>query len=506
MPSAIIISALMDGATVLDPERYFCDHGFTVRMDDTTVAMRNKVFSGRLMSAKIDLGFEVSCIFWGTKAGETKGQIALANADRELDVLGEVGMQDRSIEVRVGNVDQHWSDWEIEFKGVINSSASFSGDEVVLEVANIANRLERVFNSATYATGDASIIGENVPRAVGNAYNVPALLINRTTPTYATGGNTQLVRSNGVELVPTTQWTAIANGFDLLVAPSGRITADVQGVDSVVNGLDSETLAGFVETILELAGLDPGNRAGMSALESLNYTLGFWAQKPVTLESIMDQLAASYGGYWFFDNDKNLRIQRLEAPSSPVFEINEFFFELGKKIEREPDDKPGYSGTCAGRRNWHVNTPNEIANSLTSPYLQIAADLQRDYRFRRSGVAPGTPPPPDLSVENTKFEGVKVNQSSGGIGSLFQEASDCQSEATRWRALYSVRRNFYYLPLVDRRDTSAQIRSLRPGQTVAVTAPLEGEKRPFGLVAKNLVVVGLKRQRENQSILLKVWG
>ena len=490
---------------VLDPERYYCDHGFTVRMDDTTVDMQNKVFSGRLMSAKIDLGFEVYCIFWGTKAGETKGQIVLANADRELDVLGEVGMQDRSIEVRVGNVDQHWSDWEVEFVGIINSSASFAGDEVMLEVANIANKLERVFNATTYTTGDSSIIGENVPRAIGNAYNVPALLINRTTPTYAVGGTTQLVRSNGVELL-TSQWTSIANGFDLLVAPSGRITADVQGNDSSNNGLDSEILAGFVESILELAGIDPGNRAGMSGLEALNYTLGFWSQKPVTLDSIMDELAASYGGYWFFDNDRNLRIQRLEAPSGPVFEITDLFFELGKKIEREPDDKPGYSDTCAGRRNWHVNTPNEIANSLTSPYQQIAAELQRDYRFRRSGVSPGTPPPPDLTAENEKFNGVKVNQASGGIGSLFQEPSDCQSESSRWRALYSVRRNFYYLPLVDRRDTSAQIRALRPGQTVAVTAPLEGEKRPFGLVSKNLVVVGLKRQRENQSILLKVWG
>ena len=495
---AVVIGAqTQTGGT--DDERRFSDAGFILKTTDTT--RPNQIFRGVILPGDIDLSLDVGCVFWGNKSTFNFGAIDINNAAREFDVFKDVLMQDRTIEVRVGDPLTNWASWVTEYVGVVDN-VEFLGDVCRINVASAEALLDRPLNAAVYSTSaNASIIGKTVPFGIGAPLNVPALARVPATLHYDTGGETALVRDNGVALTITTQWTSNATGFQMLVQPAGRITADMsQTANSIENDIESFYLQGFIEVLLEKLGLDGGLYDDTGSPSALNYKFAYHASQPVTAAQVMNGLAQSIGGFWWFDALGKLRIRQLVAPAATAdLVIPATWFSLGAEINSPPDLMPGYSDTCLGQRNWHVNGPTEIANSLTSPtLLQIALDLQAEYRISKiSAASAGTNA---NEKEKEKNDGARVNSKYPGIGTYLMIAADIQAEATRWGTLRNTTRRFYDLPLI----ANSSVLALQIGQTVEVTAP--GTPAPLGLTAKKLVVIGWKRNIRASETILKAWG
>jgi len=482
-----------------DDERRFSDAGFILKMTDPD--RPNEIFRGVILPGEIDLSLEVGCVFWGNKSTFNFGAIDINNAAREFDAFASVLMQDRTIEVRVGDPLDDWADWVIEYTGVVDN-VEFLGDICRINVASAEALLDRPLNAAVYSTSaNASIIGKTVPYGIGAPLNVPALARVPATLHYDIGYDAALVRDNGVALTVTTQWTANGTGFQLLVQPEGRITADmVRTPDSVETTTRSHYIQGFIEVLLEKLGLDGGLYDDTDSPSALGYKYAFHATQPITAANVMNGLAQSIGGFWWFDALGKLRIRQLVAPAGTAdLVIPTTWFSLGAAINSPPDLMPGYSDTCLGQRNWHVNGPTEIANSLTSPtLLQIALDLQADYRISKISAASAGSNANEKEKE--KNDGARVNGKYPGIGTYLTEAADIQAEATRWGTLRNTARRFYDLPLI----AHASVLALQIGQTVEVTAP--GTPAPLGLTAKKLVVIGWKRNIRASETILKCWG
>lgn len=498
---AMVLGPLITGArtdpVTQDAARCYADRGFVMRADCADYG--NIYFDARI-TGDIDASLEVSCVFWGQRSGFSLGQIVMQNTDGGLDALFETGVKGRPVEIRSGNPGDVWDDWNLEYVGIAESIEYPDQATAKLTVANKAASFDRPFQATVYPdTANSSIVGHSVPVTLGAPLNVPPVFLDPGTLEYATGGDgISKVRSQGEELTITTEWTNSGGTVTLLGAPIGRITIDPTHTD----GGDVES---FAIAVLDRAGHDADVLGDMGGVDTSGYALGFYADSPITCAQVMDRLMDSHCGWWFFGRDGLLHLGQLTAPGvTPDLEVTATDFAHGEQIAVVVDTMPGYSNTCAGLRNYHIHTPGELATALTDPFTQLGADLQQDYRVR--AIATGSGPADPVYAEDVGgSDGARVTTKGTGIGTLIVDATDCQTEADRWLALRSVRRAFYWLPLL---LPTSVIRTIEPGMTIQVTAPVarRGGDPRFGLDEKLLLVIGYQSRVQSNRILLKCWG
>lgn len=498
---AIILAPLMDGATVLDPERRYASGGWITVPNDPL--RPNQIFQGRLLNRSFDVSMRLGTVFWGDQSQSTYGALDLSNNDRALDTLLALGVRDRRIEIRVGDPKDWWQDWRVEFVGIAES-VEFLDSSCRITLADLSQSLDKPIMQATYSTG--VLANKPYPLALGRPLNVPASLSDPSTLQYdcvdATGSVLN-VRDQGDELTALSQWTPNGRGFRLLVSPIGRITADVEGQSSA-KSTGTKIIEGFVEWVLEQFGISSIHPDIYSTLAELAYALGYFTDTAVTGRQVMDALAASYGAGWVFDKLGRFNLLPLTLPSTTALAIVTEAMVIGSVIAR-PDLARGFSPVVAALRNWYANTPTEIAGSLTSPtYQLIAQQLQQPYR-NYVRAAPTVSLLPDWEKEIQEAEVAKVTADLG-IGTLLVDTIHAQTEADRWHALYSERRWFYEVKVT----STAAILALELGDTVKLTVPKVGNGalavRPFGLEGKNLVVVGYVRSGNDLETKLTLWG
>ncbi len=501
---AIILAPLMDGATVLDAERRYASGGWITAPDDPT--RPNQIFQGRLLNRAFDVSVRLGTVFWGDQSQSSYGAIELANNDRALDALLSLGVRNRRIEIRTGSPADDWQDWRVEFVGIAES-VEFTDASCRITLANLSQALDKPIVQATYTTG--ALTNKPYPLSLGRPLNVPAGLSDPSALQYDcvdTTGAVLRVRDQGDELTVTTQWLASGRGFQLLIAPIGRITADVEGPDSATTVASTASVLGFIEYVLEQCAI-----AGSSAhpkvygeLSALSYELGYFSADPVTGRQLMDALAASYGAGWVFDQLGRFDLVRLSPPEASAVAVITESMVIGT-VNARPDLARGFSPVAAALRNWHVHSPAEIAGSLTSPtYQLIAQQLQQPYRHYVRAI-PSVSLLPDWVVEIEEAEVASVSADLG-IGTLLVDTTHAQTEANRWRDLYAVRRWFYTVAVT----STADILALNLGDTIAATVPAIGKGslavRPFGLENKQLVVVGYDRRGNDLETTLTLWG
>jgi hypothetical protein len=503
---AITISALMDGVTVIDPERRYATGGWTTLSNDSQ--RPNQIFQDRLLLDFFQISQQLGIVFWGNQSQNTVGKVPLANADRALDGLRTIGVKNRKIEIRSGDPATQWSTWAVEYVGIIEDG-KFNGNVYELIIAPPDQSLDRPLSNEAYASGALS--QRIKPIAIGKPLNVPAESANPATLQFDCSQTSSLtvlnVRDQGDLLDPIgppVQWTQAGAGFTLGQAQIGRITADVQGENSGGGDYDTSTLEGFVERVFEACGgrFYSPNPSIATLSSSPGYDLGFFANSPTTGKNVMELLAASYGAGWCFDKQSRFTLVRLLAPTgTPVLEIKETMC-VGLP-DYDEDTAPGYTPVCAAQRNWHVHSPNEVAGSVLPTTIGI--QLQKPYRVYARAAAPGTAPPVVLANELKESENARSAAADIGIGTLLVNATDAQTEANRWRNLYAVRRGFVTQTVL----SSPAVIALELGDLVSLTVPEIGKapskKRPFGLNATLLRVVGIERTSVTE-IKLKLWG
>lgn len=132
---------------------------------------------------------------------------------------------------------------------------------------------------------------------------------------------------------------------------------------------------------LALADVDT---ATLAALESeALYSLGWYAQDPVQIADVLDQVMASFAGWWYVDKDGLLTVGRLLAPTgTPVLEFDSSNIADGMRVEF--DEAKGLSNRALGKRNWQPYDDGDLVDSLQ--YVQLNAfDTDADIAISGNG-------------------------------------------------------------------------------------------------------------------------
>lgn len=503
----------------------FATTGWTTASDDSPAATP---FLGRI-DEDIEFVREVGCVFWGSNSQRSFiGAAVLLNGDGRLDGLRDEVMRDRLVEIHRGDVEagEAFGDFELAATGIIDRvdfPNEVSCNVVLADRVAIVDRplQERLYSGAV----NTALDGQCLPVAIGKCLSVPAVMIDLDPPTYdlheTVPHDVLLVRSNGNELDPETQWDPAGNGFELLVQPFGRIVADVEG--HAVEGVLVERLPDILRYLLTVRTIsadaerptsdpvlveDDLDWDRINALDAAApYKLCYWTDRPVTVRQVLTELMDSFGGWWWITRLGKLAVGRLELPSeSPVLELTQDHLADDAQISVEVDRATGFSNVCCAQRNWHVHDPSEIATELTSPdVLQIGLDLQMDFRTR--AVAPTTA---EIRPVGTAVPRAYSPLRNTGIATLLSDPADAATEVARWAALYAEQRQFWTVPVLVAPSVALL---LEIGQTVRLDVRqqvLVGDELVsivrHGLENKLLLVVGIRGRLLSGRVDLKLWG
>lgn len=215
--------------------------------------------------------------------------------------------------------------------------------------------------------------------------------------------------------VPAGQYTTYEGYFRLHTPPVGQVTCDV---DSTLNLLGDvfENLMGLVGKTVEPSDVTFLNTFGVA---------GYYLKQKTNTSKILDLIAQSIGGYWYFDLTGNVRVKQLENPSTPTVEI--FDYEIGQ-VSR--------SKTGAGSNGVPIHKVKLKYDKIETVQNDLADSVDDNYRARVSvafreaiSESPATKTRHPLSEEIV-------------IETLLTDATEAQFQADRLVSLLSVRRDF----------------------------------------------------------------
>lgn len=494
---AVVLGELLDkGGDVLHPARYWSTTGFlSTAVDDPPHQYFDR------LAGSFELVRDVSCPFWSAAAtGDAWGAVRLLNQDGGLDALGEEIIRDRTVRAYVGRRGQRFGEFLQVAAGVADAVDYPDEQTAVLTALSRSAALQRALQTTVFgAVGNTSLVDRVQPIAIGQPLSCPVPLVTPSTLYHACHDGVPYgvttVRDRGVSVARTLS----ANGFTLSAQPAGMIVADVQGAKTSGGALIERLPAVLEYLLVTRGGLDSGDIdwTSVAALDAAApYPLALWIDAPTQLADVLTQIMASFGGWWWFDRLGKLRVGRLEAPTgSPDVDIPAWQLDQ-RSIRRTFDRAPGLSDACLGQRNWYQYDQGMLASSLLSPtVLQIALDLQQQYRVRKVGAGALAPE----YAHGLQAAGADRAQSqSQGMPTLFSVAADVQAEASRRVALYSVARWFWEFPV--RMAVDAAL-SLEPGQEIQVTANRYGLSE-----GRVLRVIGTRLRPRDSAVIIKAWG
>lgn len=411
---------------------YYSDSGFVTGPSDTPA---NQFFDPRLVEP---ITFSRTMFSSGRVGGFSRpgyGNLILSNGDGELDDFAGYAWDSREVEVRVGEFGAGFSNFFTIFKG---ESKTIEFDDETVEVVLRDNQedfeIEFPPNVYTDVSLSDNILGKPIPLCFGEVRNIEPVLIDSTNRVYQVNDGeinaVSAVYEGGVALTLTTDYTVdLTNGkITLVAAPTGIITADIQGyVDSGSTYLTSaaDIAREIVTTFGGLA--DPGDldTASLTALNTANNsTVGIYVEKSTTILKVLDELANSVGAFYGFNRAGKFEMARLELASGTA----DADFDLTNIIEvqRQSSATPNHRVRVGYDKNYKVMSESDFGSSVTT--------AQRDYLVR------------DMLFESDNTASIRTiypNSEELVIEALFAASSAASTEATRLLALYGSQRDFY---------------------------------------------------------------
>ncbi|MFS8973855.1 hypothetical protein PO002_04975 [Cupriavidus necator] len=493
MTIAIEVSAWRLSTGLVETLR-FADAGFTTRPSDTPAnayfepCLREPPRLSRVL-------FDGAATYGASRV--SVGEILLANADGQLDVLlSDYAFDGRPFSVRVGAVGGAVSSWPVVMSGTLEDVRA-AGDEISLVVRDRLAVLGQSLPRAKYAgdnvlpdglEGTADDLKDQYkPRVYGRVLNVSAKCVNSSKLIYQVsdqGCTVDAVYDNGAALA---LGAAYASEADLLAtAPAAgdarcwgglcRLGSPPAGEVTVV-AETTETRAG---ALLQAVALDAGVpsadivSADVSALNAANAAkVGVWVDGDASAQAVMDALANAIGAWYGFDRFNRLRMGRLTAPSGPPTLIHA---DAILALSMRAAGVPNWRAVVRYARNYTVQTqPAGAAPAARRAFL--ALDM-RQTASERPAVQTAWP-----SSEEIVFD-----------TALIAEA-DAAAEASRRADLYSVRR-----ALVD-----VEIRLDELG-AIDLDSVVELETSRYGLSGQLLRVIGLDAGVDRSTAKLTLWG
>jgi len=440
------------------------------------------------------------------------GEVVVINIDGQFDAWLDFAFDGRPITIRQGEEGVYPADFPVIFNGTVESIEA-NKDSIIIRLRDKLYVLTVPVLKNRYAGtnvlpnglegGPDDIQGKLKARVWGTVLNMAPVLVNSSKLTYqvSDGAITDIpavydraaLVTKGVNYANSaalqaatpgagTYVTCFAAGlFRLGSEPSGQITADVtEGANAA-----ARTAAQILRRMAIATGLTAGeiSAGDVTALDALNSSVvGIVVDGDSTGQAAMDLVAASVGAWYGFDGAGMLRMGVLSAPAgAPVLEL--FEFDIGAEIERRPardNGIPAWRVVVNYARNWTVQD-SDIAGSVTPArrgFLSVA---------NRSANSAN----PAVKVKHLLSDELTAD-------TLLSTAAAAQTEADRLKALYSVRRDIFEVP-VDAR--LLQRSPLFFMDVVRVTYSR------FGLDAGKLFrVIGIRPELKDQKVTLSLWG
>lgn len=497
---------------------YLSDKGFYTEPGD---APPSQPFPARLLNP---FNFEAAIPFDGRigRGSSAFGVIEIANADGELDALADYAWAGEPIEIKmggrfnIGRANESRLTYPNFGRLFYGTAAGIAADRQSLRISlrDPAQRFAVPIQSTVYAgtggkEGGSELVGRPKPLAYGVVRQVPPVLIDSANLVYQFHNGTvsavSAVRDAGAALtfsadyasyallvaaaIPAGQYaTCLAEGMIRLGAKAtALVTLDAQG-DATDDGITSgyvQTVPAMVQRIAVTRGTSPLDYPAdfeTSAFASLpTQASGIWIGPEVrTMDSVLDELMASIGGWWTFTRSGLVTAGVLATPAAAT-DVIDLSTADADRIERLAAPEPVWRVTLGYKKFYATQEPSSLAASLTAAEVD---SYGKQYRFVSSNAATGAsilaayPQARELVVFTT-----------------LDDATEAQAECDRLLALFGKRRKAWRV-----RDVR-QLFQYRIGQSVRL------EHDRFGLSAGvDYVAVGLAENAAARAADLTLWG
>lgn len=445
----------------------------------------------------------------------TLGDIVFQNDDMGVDNLTSFFWDGREVELLAGQLGDTLASFTTVFKGTV-SSIRWNDSQISLTLRDTGARFDVPLDRGVYAgtgggEGDSGLTDTLRPYCAGQVRNITPVLVENSTLLYQVhDGQIQAindVRDRGISLTPATTAdygtlaallaatsgssgddiepgefaTCIAEGyFRLGVEADGLVTADVQGDKS--GGTYVSKTADIIERIvktrmgltLNLAASDINSTAFSNLNTAQPAVIGYFVgteEKPVKV--ILNEIMTSIGGFWYFNRDGEMIVDRLISPASSTLTIES---SRVSSIRREPYPPATYKRRLGYKKVWTVQSEENLAAGVSAANKQL---FSNEWRFSE--------------FENDEVKVRHILARDVTTFSLFDSSTDADTEVNRLQILYGVRRDIYRVTVQD------IFNQVFAGDTITLKYPrfeLSG--------GKDFVIIGMTERQD--STILELWG
>lgn len=480
-----------------------------LNVDGTMVA-----FPARLMTA-INYQSEIfgDGVLESGASSQSFGAISIHIGDGQSDALTGYAWDGRPFSILMGQKDFAYDEYRTVLSGVCRDASwnesvlTIVADDpaVALSEPVVADQYTGDGYVAGVYTGDAGLVNVAKPFCLGSVLNIDPVLVDAANQVYqfnaAVAGDdlTATVTNaydSGVPLTRVTlsspsdvyAWTPVAGRFAWCTAgimrlgaqPTGPVTADVVATYAP-GGIGATGVANYIKYLVThrlnaAITIDADSFARVGTLN--NATVGLWVRDPSTesVDSLIDQLLTSIGGYRSFNRDGSMSIGVFDF-SDPVLTLDAEHAKI-LSITRETTPPPHHTRKLGYQRCWRVQTESEIDGGATAAQREF---ISRPMAYAQwSGTGAATLTRRKLARQSTQ-------------DTLLRGAASAAAEVERQKPLLQADRDIYTID-------AKRIQFLTTvGCTVRLHYPRFNLDRDF-------IVIGLTENTDSQITTLKLWG
>lgn len=419
---------------------------------------------------------------WLRTSNASEGDIALSNPDGELDYL-----QDYALDGRTALL-QSWDGTTL--RTVLESTivrVETATREIRLILRGVGEYLAENHPQAVYAgdstalEGDADIAGQPKPQVWGDVSNATPVLVNYALQIYQVSSlddcEVYAARDRAVPLTQASDYASEAELVNPTLTPaSGEFRAwrGFARLGSTAQALTLDARQTSAQAQDVLAGLVSAAGGTASASNPVSSRVGIYLTQPRSTESMLDEIAASIGGFWRIDSAGEVALQALQI-GTPMAAIRHRQIQA---IER--------TAAGAGENGLPVYRVVIRADPVETVQTDVAASASQKARWAteyREFVA-------ESAATKTRHPLSRALV----IDTALREGG--QALADHLLTLLSVRRDSTQLT-VGLSDYCA----CEPGHTISPTHPRFGYEN-----GRDMVVLGREPDAARDAITFELWG
>lgn len=453
---------------------YLSTGPFVSGPDDTPA---NQAYSAVIVETPI-FAQTMSDVLYGRTTANF-GAIVVDNGDGAFDGWITQNFSGRALRMYLGGPAWSRADYRSVWTGVIATLTVNGTNSLAVHTQSREHLLSQMVTSTKITSGDSA--GKYRPLCYGTCSNVPCMLLDNATHKYAV--NTadvyaiSEVRLDGIALAGA-DWTDNSDGtFSLDVAATGQVTADVQGMYS--GGTLFQYIKEIVKDICVTRGPFLEADFDTTTWTNLNTTfpqkLGLYMEQPRPINELMDEICGSVGAFYYVNRDGKIVIKQFALSGTETLSIGvDQIAAQGLNITGvlQPMDKlkRGYA------RNWTPQQLNQSEHDIS--VFKDGGGFVTDVYYDTGGARSTDVTEANREKYRNHYQW-KLAENAGAAnilkrvepamqGTLLTDATECNTEATRWLALWSAPRVKYGV----RAFTDGALVNL--GDRVKVTHPRYG--------------------------------